>query len=193
MTESLVLAIFLLSAMIIAGVVHVIWLTWASAGLLLTPVDFGGHFRGRRLFGKNKRLRGFVAMPLAAAGAFALGAALRDQLPVSFSVSMWEFTILQYAGLGFAAGLGFMLAELPNSFFKRQLGISSGEAPETGLSRIVCLLLDRFDSILGVLVVVSLLAPVPTMTWLWAMLIGPGLHALFSTLLFHLGVKDRLL
>lgn len=193
MTGSLVLAVFLLIAMSFAGVVHVIWLKWARADLLLKPVDFGRHFRGRRLFGDNKRLRGFVAMPLAAAGTFAAGAAFRDQLPVAFSGGLWDFSISQYAGIGFLAGLGFMMAELPNSFFKRQLGIPAGETPAAGPSRIICLLLDRFDSVLGVLIVVSLLAPVPGMTWLWALLIGPSLHALFSALLFWLGIKERLL
>jgi hypothetical protein len=65
--------------------------------------------------------------------------------------------------------------------------------PGKGWSRAACLLLDRFDSALGVLVVVSVLAPVPAMTWLWVLLIGPGLHALFSALLFRIGVKERAL
>jgi CDP-2,3-bis-(O-geranylgeranyl)-sn-glycerol synthase len=54
-------------------------------------------------------------------------------------------------------------------------------------------LLDRFDSVLGVLIVLSLLVPVPASTWVWVLLIGPGVHAIFSILLHRLGVKARAL
>jgi CDP-2,3-bis-(O-geranylgeranyl)-sn-glycerol synthase len=193
MLGSVDLAVFLLVTMSMAGVVHALWLRWARADLLQAPVDFGGHFRGRRLFGDNKRLRGFIAMPLAAAGAFVAVGALRGNLPFLTPGDWWEFPLSRFASIGFAAGLGFMLAELPNSFFKRQLNIAPGDVPRSGLSRAVCLVLDRVDSALGVLIAVSLLAPVPAMTWLWVLLIGPGLHALFSALLFRLGIKERML
>jgi hypothetical protein len=41
------------------------------------------------------------------------------------------------------------------------------------------------------LLAVSIVAPVPPLAWFWVLLIGPGLHALFSGLLFRLGVKER--
>lgn len=193
MSNSLALAVFLLIAMSVAGAVHVIWLRWARTDLLLTPVDLGRYFRGRRIFGDNKRLRGFIALPLVAAVTFAIVAANLHRLPPALADGLWDLTTLQYAGIGLAAGLGFMLAELPNSFLKRQLGIAPGQVPGEGWSRAAFLLLDRFDSALGVLVVVSVLAPVPAMTWLWVLLIGPGLHAMFSALLFRTGIKERAL
>ncbi len=193
MSDSLALAVFILLAMAVAGAVHVAWLNWAQSELLLAPIDFGAHFRGRRVFGENKRLRGFVALPMAAAGAFAALAACRDWLPESLAEGVWPLSTLQFAGIGLAAGFAFVLAELPNSFLKRQLGLAPGQVPERGWLRIGCLTLDRVDSTLGVLIVVSLLAPVPAMTWLWLLLIGPGLHAFFSAMLFRIGVKERLL
>ena len=193
MSDSAALAVFILIAMGAAGVVHVMWLNWAQSELLLAPIDCGAHFRGRRVFGDNKRLRGFVALPLAAAGTFAAFAASRDWLPESLARGLWSLPTLQFAGIGFAAGFAFVLAELPNSFLKRQLGVAPGEVPAQGSLRVFCLLLDRVDSTLGVLIVVSLLAPVPAMTWLWVLLIGPGVHAFFSTMLFRIGVKERAL
>jgi CDP-2,3-bis-(O-geranylgeranyl)-sn-glycerol synthase len=47
--------------------------------------------------------------------------------------------------------------------------------------------------VLGVLAVASLLVPVPAATWLWVLLLGPCLHALFSVILHRLGVKARAL
>jgi CDP-2,3-bis-(O-geranylgeranyl)-sn-glycerol synthase len=120
-------------------------------------------------------------------------AGFRDGLPAPLAASLWPLPTLQFAGIGLAAGFGFVLAELPNSFFKRQLGVAPGQVPERGWLRTCCLLLDRVDSTLGVLIAVSLLAPVPAMTWFWVLLFGPGLHALFSAVLFRTGVKVRAL
>lgn len=186
-------AVFLLLAMSMAGLVHVWWLKSVNAGVFMQPLDFGHTVRGRRIFGDNKRVRGLVVMPLAAAATFALLGALRAELPQWLARGMWDLAVSQYALLGLVAGLAFMLAELPNSFLKRQLGVAPGASPAAGWHRPLCALLDRFDSVLGVLVVISLLVPTPAMTWLWVLLIGPGVHALFSALLHRLGVKLRAL
>jgi CDP-2,3-bis-(O-geranylgeranyl)-sn-glycerol synthase len=53
--------------------------------------------------------------------------------------------------------------------------------------------IDRCDSVLGVLIVASLLVPVQALTWVWVLVLGPLLHALFSVLLHRLGVKARAL
>ncbi|UCG72351.1 MAG: CDP-archaeol synthase [Chromatiales bacterium] len=186
-------AVFLLLAMSAAGLVHVWWLKSVTAGVFMQPLDFGHTVRGRRIFGDNKRVRGLVVMPLATAATFALLGALRPELPQWLAGGMWALPASQYALLGLVAGLAFMLAELPNSFLKRQLGIAPGASPAAGWPRLLCALLDRFDSVLGVLIVISLLVPTPAMTWLWVLLIGPGVHALFSALLHRLGVKARAL
>ena len=100
-------------------------------------------------------------------------------------------TLAGYWWLGVAAGFGFMLGELPNSFLKRQLGIPPGEAPKEGLARPFFLLADRLDSIVGLLTAVSLAVPTPAVTWGVVLVIGPGIHYAFSHLLFVVGVKAR--
>jgi len=191
--DALSTAVFLLLAMSVAGLAHVLWLKSATGDVLMQPLDFGHTCRGRRIFGNNKRVRGLVVMPPAAAASFALLGAQRGDLPQWLARGMWEFPASTYALLGLAAGLAFMVAELPNSFLKRQLGIAPGAAPQTGWPRLLCALLDRFDSVLGVLIVLSLLVPMSAMAWLWVLLIGPGVHTLFSVLLYRLGVKARAL
>lgn len=186
-------ALFLILALAATGVVHVWWLRWATADLLMRPLDFGLTFRGRRVFGDNKRLRGVLLMPVVAALAFAGLGAMRQDLPDLLSLGMWELSGGRYALLGAAAGCAFMLAELPNSFLKRQLGVAPGGSPDRGWARLICPLLDRVDSSLGVLIVVSLLVPTSAAAWAWVLLLGPLLHALFSASLWWLGVKDRAL
>ena len=50
---------------------------------------------------------------------------------------------------------------------------------------------DRLDSIVGMLLAITLAAPTPWMTWLFVIVIGPAIHFAFSVLLYKLGVKER--
>lgn len=191
--DGLAIAVVLVLGLAMAGAAHVWWLSRVASGVLMQPLDFGRELRGRRVFGEHKRLRGLIAMPVAAAASFTLLGGSRVLLPDWLGDGLWSLSAERYALLGFAAGLSFMLAELPNSFLKRQLGLAPGEVPRAGWPRYLCLLLDRVDSVLGVLIVVSLLVPVPLATWAWVLLIGPGMHAVFSSALYRLGIKARAL
>ena len=67
----------------------------------------------------------------------------------------------------------------------------SGEAAEGPYARRICFLIDRFDSILGGMLVLALVVPVPILTWCYIFLFGPLIHLGFNVLLFQLGVKAR--
>jgi len=192
-SAALASAVFLVFSMSAAGVAHVAWLRSAAARRFTQPIDMGCTFRARRVFGENKMLRGFVVMPPAAAVTFALFGAAREHMPSWLAQGVWDLQPAQFALLGFACGLAFMLAELPNSFVKRQLAIVPGHAPSSPLLRVLFFVIDRCDSVLGVLIVASLLVPVQALTWVWVLVLGPLLHALFSVLLHRLGVKARAL
>ena len=56
---------------------------------------------------------------------------------------------------------------------------------------VICFVVDRVDSILGALIAVSVVVPTPPMMWAYVLLIGPGIHLVFSALLYRLGVKAR--
>jgi len=177
-------ALFILAAMIPAGLLHTAWLKSSWSGRLSVPVDFGMTFRGRRLFGPNKMLRGFVILPLASGLMFLLA----SQIAAPWPIPHWHYLLL-----GFSAGLGFMLGELPNSFIKRQLDIEAGQAPLRAPARWLFLVVDRADSTLGMLIVLQVMVPVPAMTWLILLGIGAVVHALFSITMFRLGIKARAL
>ena len=191
--EALAQALFLLLAMSAAGVVHVLWLRTALSRRFSWPVDGGLRLRGRRLFGDNKRVCGFMVLPPIAALTFMLIGGSREVLPAFFGDGLWALSALQYAGLGRVCGFAFMLAELPNSFIKRQLDVSPGQAPDQPWLRPVILLVDRLDSVLGVLLALSLLVPVSLATWFWVLAFGPALHGAFSIVMHGLGIKARAL
>lgn len=191
--EALARAAFLLLAMSAAGAVHVLWLRTSWSRRFNWPVDGGLTLRGRRLFGDNKRMCGFMVLPPMAALTFMLLGGGREILPGFFAQGLWPLTAAQYASLGLVCGFAFMLAELPNSFLKRQLDIAPGQAPVQSWLRPVVLLVDRFDSVLGALLALSLLVPVPLATWFWVLAVGPMIHAAFSIVMYGLGIKARAL
>jgi len=163
------LAIFFLLSMSVAGVAHVWWLRSRLSARWRQPLDMGHRFRGRRIFGDNKMLRGFIVLPMVASISF----------PLLFSVM--------------TSGFGFSLGELSNLFLKRQLDIGPGKAPASLVQRWIFRIIDRIDSIVGALIVASIMIPISALSWFWILLIGPGLHAIFSVILHRVGVKERAL
>ncbi len=190
MYDPLHCALFLILAFMLAGVFHSLWLHSRLSQALAIPLDGGRLFRGRPILGKNKTLRGFVMIP-AAALAFAAVAAVISLPQGVLPATLWQLTPIQYAALGAWAGFGFMAGELPNSFVKRRLGILPGQVPASGPIRAICFTIDRIDSIVGMLAVLTVAVPTPWMTWLWVLILGPSIHLLFSWWLFRLGVKER--
>ena len=184
-------ALFLTVAFIVAGLAHSAWLRTSASRRLLLPIDGGARFRGKRVFGDNKTVRGFVVMVPAAAASFALFHALVVRVAPSIAADLWRLDTVGYAALGAWAGLGFMLGELPNSFVKRQLDVAPGMAPPSRSGTVVVFVVDRVDSIIGMLAAISLVVPTPWMTWVYVLLIGPGIHLAFSALLYRMGVKAR--
>ena len=178
--------VFLLMAFTLAGIAQTAWFATTASHAFSLPLDGGLRVRGRRVFGANKTVRGFVVMVPAAAAAFALLGALAPD-----SLGIWNLSAASFAALGAAAGFGFMAGELPNSFLKRQLDIPPGLAVASRLGRAAQFGADRFDSGLGMLTAVSLMVPTPWQTWAFVLLAGPVIHWSFSVVMFRLGLKAR--
>lgn len=190
-SDPLAIAILIVMAFIISGVLHVLWLRHPASLPLNIPLDAGRRFRGRRLLGDNKTLRGLVVIVPATGLSFLIIALLRPILPTWFSEGIWQLSPGYYAIIGILAGAGFMLGELPNSFIKRQCDISPGGTPRRFILRALTSVTDRIDSVLGVLLMISILVPVPWHTWVYSLLLGPGVHSLFSIWLFRVKIKTR--
>jgi CDP-diglyceride synthetase len=184
-------AVFIIAAFVLAGFAHSAWLGSRLSSRFAIPVDGGMCVRGRRLFGDNKTIRGFVVMIPAAAIAFwGLSSVLSIAFP-GILPELWSLSRGGYLALGAWAGFGFMAGELPNSFVKRQLDIAPGRPATSKMGAIMSFAGDRLDSILGMLLAISLAAPTPWRTWVFVLVIGPGIHLAFSVLLYRLGVKER--
>jgi CDP-archaeol synthase len=179
--------VFLVGAFVLAGVAQTAWFRTPASASLAIPLDGGVTWRGRRIFGANKTLRGFVVMVPAAAAAFVALASIGG----GEAAGIWPLSPGGYAALGAWAAIGFMVGELPNSFLKRQLDIAPGSAPAGRLRAAVHFAIDRLDSGIGMLSAVSIVVPAPLATWVVVLMVGPVIHWSFSVAMFHLGIKAR--
>lgn len=116
---------------IIGNVAHMIVVKKNLLSFLAKPVS-------TEMFGLNKTFRGFVFLPLAI-GTVCL-------LESAFLGPFSKHNLIDFL-IGFGLGLAYMLAELPNSYLKRKRGIAPGES--TGNNRIIQLVIDKSDSLLG--------------------------------------------
>jgi hypothetical protein len=186
-------ALFIVLHFGLAGLIHSLWLRSPLSLRFAKPIDCGKMFLGKRVFGDNKTWRGLMVLPLAAMILFSVSSLLRSYYTPWMARGMWELSTIQYAFLGFVGGTALMLAELPNSFFKRQLNVAPGQAPKTTLLAIFCAILDRIDSVLGALIVLNLFIPIAVTTWLWCLVFGCIVHYLLNTFLFYCKIKKRAL
>ena len=191
MADPLHCGLFVIVAFVLAGLLQSLWLRSRVSRVLAIPLDGGRMFRGRPILGENKTLRGFVVMIPAAALAFVAVAIVVSVPQLVPPPTLWQLTPAGYAALGAWAGFGFMAGELPNSFVKRRFGILPGQAPASSLTAAICFTIDRTDSIVGMLVALTVAVPTPWTTWVLVLILGPLIHWLFSWWLFRLGVKGR--
>jgi hypothetical protein len=164
---------------VVAALVHVIVLKFRWLESLRIPLDGGASWRGRRIFGDNKTVRGAVVM----IGVSALVALLQGVFPIR----RLEYFDYQQAGpllVGALLGIGFVAGELPNSFVKRQLDVPPGA--HAGVWHTLA---DQLDSVIGALVVISLVWVPPLRVWVMAMVLGTGLHMGVNAVFVLLGIK----
>ena len=114
----------IIGACALAGMVQILWFKTSLSEKLAIPLDGGLRFRGRRVLGDHKTIRGIIPLLPVFALLLAGVGLLKIQLFPSWRV--WDIPLGQWALLGLAIGIGYSVAELPNSFIKRQLSIAPG-------------------------------------------------------------------
>ena len=180
-------AAFVIAAFVLAGVAQTAWFGSPWSRALAAPLDGGLTFRGRRVLGDHKTLRGVVVIVPSTGCAFALLSILAGDA----HRFLWTLTPAEYAALGAWAALGFMAGELPNSFVKRQLGIAPGGVASSRTAGLLQFVADRVDSGIGMLAALSVAVPTPALTWPIVLLAGAPVHWGFSAVMYQLGLKER--
>jgi CDP-diacylglycerol--serine O-phosphatidyltransferase len=140
-----------------------------------------------RLFGAAKTWRGVLCMPLFTAVGFHLVRPF-----AAADANLLSFTLDQYPplALGTMLGLAYILAELPNSFIKRRMGIPPGQLPTR--NRWVFMLADQLDSVIGCGLVYVVVAGMPLSTFVVLLFLGIYIAFAVKNILYHLGYKKTL-
>lgn len=155
---------------------------------LTRPIDGGRTLRGRRLFGASKTWRGPILVGAGAALVWALQRHVLHGLPAFAALEPVDFSALPGAGFAALAGFAGELAELPNSFVKRQLGIPPGGTARGPLA-LVFYLWDQLDVLTGYGLVLAFAVPPTPLRVAVGVAVVAGVHPLLTWIGFLLGMR----
>ncbi|MFH1133940.1 MAG: CDP-archaeol synthase [Nanoarchaeota archaeon] len=93
---------------------------------LAVPIDGGRSWRGKRILGDHKTVRGLVLGIIAAILITMLQKWLYAFHPIQ-NISILDYASLPPFLLGFLMGFGVLLGDMIKSFFKRRLDVKPGE------------------------------------------------------------------
>lgn len=142
------------------------------------PLDGGKTFRKKRVFGDHKTVRGLIAGILFSTLATLLQWQLAEKgiIAVPFLSGIQEFTL--FGALG---GLGALMGDSIESFFKRQRDIPSGRP---------FIPFDQIDYIIGFLFLTSFLIPWDFKSIGFLLLCGLILNPITNALAYVLKIKN---
>lgn len=142
------------------------------------PVDAYKTFRGKRIFGESKTIRGLIAGVLLGELTFLLQQALFAHTQV---VSILSYNHLPWF-FGFLFGIGALGGDLIKSFFKRQCNIPPSKT---------WIPFDQIDWILGTLILLLIFIPIPLQIIVLGIAIGIIAHIIVKFVGYLLGIDKQ--
>lgn len=136
-------------------------------------------------FGQNKTWRGFLVMPLATWPGVLLAQYLESISDLNAPLLLGQSSLL----LAVVLGAGYCLAELPNSFIKRRLGVKEGQTSER--YKWFFVILDQADSAVGCMVAYRLIIPIAFTTMVFTIVFGTAIHLILNITLYLVGIRKN--
>lgn len=147
-----------------------------------TPLDLGNFFRGKRILGDGKTIKGTLSGILCGILMAFLLNFINNFSPLisSFNLPVFSLTVI------LLLPIGSMIGDALASFLKRSMGVPSGDP---------VFLLDQLDFVIGSLLLVFLISPIwflsnltlPILATIF--ILTPFLHAGINVLGYILGIK----
>jgi hypothetical protein len=178
---------YLLLPLVGGAVFHGLCLRYGWLDFLARPMDGGRIFRRRPLFGRSKTFRGPLAVAAGTGAVFALQQGVLHRCDVLASIELFDYAS-QPIWLGAALGAAAELAELPNSFVKRRLGIEPGGTARGPLA-VVFYLWDQLDVLLGFWLAGSFVVAVTPLRVALSIAIVGAIHPLLTLAGYLLGMR----
>jgi CDP-diacylglycerol--serine O-phosphatidyltransferase len=163
-----------------AGALHMLVVKNNLLPQLAMPIN-------KKWFGVSKTWRGVLCMPLFTALGFYIVFTLFN---VNSGYASFDLSRYSPIELGLMLGLAYIMAELPNSWMKRRMGIPSGELPDK--NRMLFIIADQLDSVVGCGLVYVIVIGMPVTTFISLILIGLYIAFAVKNILYHLGYKKTL-
>ena len=144
---------------------------------LAVPLDFNRKFKGKRILGSHKTVRGLLAATL-----FGIAAAfiqyLLLQIPFFAGISLVNYN--EWASIGFLMGFGAIIGDAVKSFFKRRANIKPGER---------WIPFDQLDYVIGALLFISIFDVPSVNVIITALILSFSLHIIINHLAYYLGIS----
>lgn len=147
------------------------------------PMDFNRSFRGKRIFGNHKTIRGLVVGVI-----FSTLVLWLQQLAVRYIPSIAHLTDqVDYTGLpvlilGPLFGFAALLGDAIESFFKRQVGIAPGDG---------WFPFDQTDYIIAGALATMPFVTLSILQYIWLVILWLVIHVISTIIGFKLGLKDK--
>lgn len=147
-----------------------------------TPLDFGLKFRGRRVFGDNKRWRGLIAGIVVATVTLWLQVYAFNHFGWAQDIAInINYFVLPVHILGPLFAIGALGGDAIESFFKRQHGIPSGKS---------WFPFDQIDYIIGGLLASFLVIGLTVEEYLAVIAVWFCLHLIATYVGYVIGLRD---
>ncbi len=157
---------YILTPLILSNVLHMWVVKRNYLAFSAVPIH-------KNWFGENKTWRGFAFVSLA------------NLLILWMMLLFFPADVNPWLGALF--GAVYMLAELPNSWLKRKMGIKPGATPSRGA--FFFKLIDKMDSSLGVALTACVCFPYSLSEFGLIFLVNVLIHSLFSLVLYMVHLK----
>ena len=144
------------------------------------PMDFGLSWRGRRIFGSNKTMRGLVTGIVIAIITVLIQQSVYTHWNFLRAISPIDYQVLNPYLLGLLLALGALIGDAVESFFKRQLDIPVGQS---------WLIFDQLDYVAGGILFTIGYVRLSWDLYLYIVLIFFVLHLLSTIIGYFLGLK----
>lgn len=145
------------------------------------PIDFYQKYKGKRIFGDHKTIRGFIAGIIVGILTVYLQITLYRNIPFIQSISPLKYTTVNPISLGLLQSLGALSGDAIKSFFKRQIGIPSGKT---------WFPFDQIDYTLGAMIFTAFYIHLTFQQYWIAFIVWFLIHPIATVTGWILGLKD---
>lgn len=146
------------------------------------PIDGGAVWRGNRVLGDNKTWRGFVVGILAAIIITGIIFVIVSKNVSFVSIFPENYINANPILLGLLLGAGSLVGDSVESFFKRQLGISSGKS---------WFPFDQLDYIIGAIAFTFFYVPLRPAQYLALLALGFILHIIIAYIGYLTNIREQ--